>query len=228
MFFLDRHEFSAAPKCLFLAAMLVALSAAFLMIVPFAGSVPAWLEPYRLEGDAFRRGLVLFALGFYVLRLMFTTLVFLKRKLIWGEAVAITALMTVVLVAYARAGGANPQPVGLVEILGLILYIAGSYLNTASEAQRQRAKSAPDGAGRLFTGGLFALARHINYFGDVVLFAGLALLTGRLSLLVIPVAMAINFLAFIIPRKEAYMAKKYGADFTDYAARTRKLIPFVY
>jgi hypothetical protein len=44
--------------------------------------------------------------------------------------------------------------------------------NGLSELQRYRWKRQPQNAGRLYTGGLFAYARHINYFGDQELFTG--------------------------------------------------------
>jgi hypothetical protein len=64
--------------------------------------------------------------------------------------------------------------------------VLGSALNTGAERQRYRWKRRPENAGHLYTGGLFAYARHINYFGDQVLFTGWALITGRLWLFLIP------------------------------------------
>ncbi len=228
MFFVDQHEASFAPKCLFIGMMAAALIVSGWMMFPLAGTVPEWFEPYLLEGDPHRRGLVFFCLAVYALRVTITTVVFLKRKFIWIEAVIVTAVMTFVVLAFAREGGANPQPPGLLEITGLALYACGSFLNTGSEFQRHRFKSDPANEGRLYTGGLFRFAMNVNYFGDIVLFSGLAMVSGRLTLLVIPLIMALNFVFFIIPRKEAYLTGKYGARFNDVSGRTRKLIPFIY
>ena len=76
--------------------------------------------------------------------------------------------------------------------LGVALYIAGSFLNTGSELQRKRWKERPENKGRLFTGGFFRYALHINYFGDEVLFAGYALITGQAWALLVPLLMAAN------------------------------------
>lgn len=202
--------------------------AVFWMMFPQTDPVPQWFEPYLLHGDIIRRGLVLFCLGAYAFRVTVTILVFVKRKLIWAEAIIITTLMTIALLAFARAGGSNPQPAGLLAIIGLVLYLGGSFVNTYSEYQRQNYKSDPARHGRLYTQGLFRLSRHVNYFGDVVLFLGLALVTGRLSMVVIPLVMALNFVFVIIPRKETYLAQKYGSQFSDYAKQTRRLVPFIY
>lgn len=228
MFFIDRQEASRGPKGLFLGVFWFALLAAWGMMFASAEILPQWFEPYRVSGDGLRQGLVFFCLALYAVRVTATVLLFLKRKFIWLEAFIVTALMTFVVLVVAREGGANGQAPGLPEAAGLALYVAGSVLNTWSESQRQRFKSAAANRGRLYTRGLFGLARNINYFADVVLFAGLALVTGRFFLLVIPLIMALNFVFFIIPRKEAYLAEKYGAAFGDYAAKTRKLVPFVY
>jgi len=228
MFYLDQHETSLGPKCLFLGAVMVVMIVAWWMMFPSADSLPEWLDPYLLNGDFIRRGLVFFCLAVYVLRVTVTTLIFLKRKFIWGEAFIVTFFMTFVLLVFAWEGGANPNPVGLIEVAGLAFYFGGSYLNTFSEYQRQQFKFYPTNKGQLYTLGLFGLSRNINYFGDIVLFSGLALVTGRVTLLVIPFFMALNFVFFIIPQKEAYLSEKYGSQFRNFSKQTRKLIPFFY
>ncbi|MBL6929131.1 MAG: DUF1295 domain-containing protein [Rhodospirillales bacterium] len=179
-------------------------------------------------GDVLRKGLVFFCLAVYAVRVTLTLLVFLKRKFVWAEAAFVSLFMAFVLLAFAWGGGGNSQPVGPLEGAALGLYFYGSYLNTWSEYQRRRFKSNAANEGRLFTQGLFRLSRNINYFGDVVLFSGLALVTGVWAMLAIPLLMALNFVFFIIPQKETYLSQKYGAPFDDYARHTKTLIPFVY
>ncbi len=228
MFFLEIHESSLGPKCVFLGAIGATLLASWGMMYAPADSVPESLRSYLLAGDPFRQGLVLACLIVYILRLAVTTLVFLRRKFIWAEALIITFLMPFALLGFARAGGSNPWPVGLLEILGLVLFLGGSVINTLSEAQRRRFKSDPANQGRLYTQGLFGYARHINYLGDTILFSGLALVTGRLVMLIIPLAMTLNFIWVLIPRKESYLARKYGDEFRDYEGRTKRFIPSIY
>ncbi len=69
---------------------------------------------------------------------------------------------------------------------------------------------------------------HINYFGDIVLFTGFAMVTHNLSMLVIPMIMAVNFVFNIIPTLDRYLERKYGNEFRDYARKTKKLIPLAY
>jgi protein-S-isoprenylcysteine O-methyltransferase Ste14 len=228
MFFQDRHELSLAPKSVFLGAILATLVAAWGMMYAPTGSLPEFLQPYLLRGDHLRRGLVLFCLVLYSLRVAATTLIFLQRKLIWTEALIITFLMPFALLGFARAGGSNPSPLGFLEITGVVLFLAGSAINTLSEHQRRRFKSEPVNGGRLYTQGLFGYARHINYLGDTILFSGLALVTGRMIMLVIPLVMTLNFILVLIPRKEAYLERKYGEGFREYRKRIKRFIPYVY
>jgi protein-S-isoprenylcysteine O-methyltransferase Ste14 len=89
-------------------------------------------------------------------------------------------------------------------------------------------KRQPQHQGRLYSGGLFHYAMHINYFGDVVLFTGWALLAGNGWLLIAPLLILVGFIFLNIPVLDRYLAGHYGDDFCAYAARTSRLIPFVY
>jgi protein-S-isoprenylcysteine O-methyltransferase Ste14 len=40
--------------------------------------------------------------------------------------------------------------------------------------------------------------------------------------------MALSFVLLLIPAHDAYLASRYGAEFDEYARRTKKLIPLVY
>jgi len=144
------------------------------------------------------------------------------------ETITITALMTFVLYAFASVGGSNKKVLGAVEVIGILLYLSGSYINTHSEYYRHVWKLKEENRGRLYTEGLFSLAMHINYFGDIVLFTGLAMITHSLSMLVIPLIMALNFVFNIIPALDRYLEKKYKNEFKDYSKRTKKLIPLIY
>ena len=164
----------------------------------------------------------------YLARLCLTNFLFLKRAVPWGEALVVSVWVVVILAVYAacaRLGSVFP-----VWVLwpAALLYVVGSFLNTASEAQRRSFKANPANRGRLFTGGLFGVSMHINYFGDSVLFMGFALATLHYGSLVIPLLMTVSFLFGHIRRMDAYLAEKYGEQFTEYAARTKKFVPYVY
>lgn len=228
MIFIDQYDSSFWNKFVFSGSILIALFASLgLMFADYAPSNMG-LKQYQLTGDPARRILLAVCLIVYFVRLQITVWVFQKRRWTWPETIAITVLMSLVLYAFARIGGNNKQVVGVVEVIGILLYLAGSYINTHSEYSRHIWKSKAENRGRLYTSGLFSLSMHINYFGDIILFTGLAVVTHRISMLVIPLLMAANFIFNIIPSLDRYLEKKYADEFRNYARRTKKLVPLIY
>jgi protein-S-isoprenylcysteine O-methyltransferase Ste14 len=179
-------------------------------------------------GDLTRRVLLMGCALVYFTRLLFTAFLFMKRKMAWSEALTIAFWIYLIYTVFATTGGTNRRPIDLVTILGLALFVLGSYLNTGSEYMRHVWKRQPENAGKLYTGGLFRYARHINYFGDITLFTGFALVAGRLPALIIPALMIVFFATFNVPALDKYLAGRYGQAFDDYARKTKRLIPFVY
>ena len=228
MIFQDQYDSSIWNKSVFSGCIFFSLLAALWLM--FAGDAASntWLKQYQLSGDPVRRILIAFCLIIYFVRLQVTVWVFQMRKWTWLETITITVLMSFVLYAFARAGGNNKQVVGFIEIIGILLYLSGSYLNTQSEYHRHIWKLKAENRGRLYTKGLFSLSLHINYFGDIVLFTGLAMVTHSLSILVIPLIMTVNFIFNIIPSLDRYLEKKYKDEFITYARKTKKLVPLIY
>jgi len=228
MIFKDEHTRSLLPKVVFIFSIsCVTVIAGYLMFVD-ENSLSPFLEPYAITGNFFRQIILIFCLLLYVARLAVTIFVFLKRKMVWREMILVTILMSFALFSFAKVGGNSQQSLGLIDLVGIMLYFVGSWLNTFSEYTRYIWKRKESNNEKLYTGGLFKYSMHINYFGDVVLFTGFALLTQSFSLLVIPLVMALNFVFFIIPRLDKYLANKYGEDFNKYAGKTKKLIPLLY
>jgi len=228
MIFIDNYDSSFLKKSLFSGCIIITLLATLCLMFAEYVTSNTWLRDYQLYGDPLRRMLIASCLIIYVIRLQITVWIFQKRKWTWSETITITILMTFVIYAFASVGGSNKQVVGAVEIIGILLYLSGSYINTHSEYYRHVWKLKEENKGRLYTEGLFSLAMHINYFGDIVLFTGLAMITHSLSMLVIPLIMALNFVFYIIPVLDRYLEKKYKHEFKDYSKKAKKLIPLIY
>ena len=228
MIFIDSYESSFPKKSVFCGCIIIALLVALWLLFAEYATSNTWLKEYQLYGDPLRRILLASCLIIYVIRLQITVWIFQKRKWIWSETITITTLMTIVIYAFASVGGSNKQAVGAVEIIGILLYLSGSYINTHSEYYRHAWKLKEENKGRLYTEGFFALSMHINYFGDIVLFTGLAMLTHSLSMFAVPLAMTLVFVFFIIPSLDRYLAKKYMDEFKEYSQKTKKLIPMIY
>lgn len=161
-------------------------------------------------------------------RMALTSLVLLPRRIEPPEALAVGIWLAVIHLGFALTAMANPAPVGVTAIVGGVLFIAGSLLNTVSEYQRKRFKQQPANRGHLYTEGLFGLAMHINYFGDIVWATGLAMITGSIWSAAIPLVMTGMFLRIHIPRLDAHLAAKYGEEFEEYRRSTKNLIPWLY
>ena len=95
-------------------------------------------------------------------------------------------------------------------------------------------KGDPANAGRFISSGLWAWSRHPNYFGEIVLWTGIAIialpvLTGwRWVTLISPVFVALLLTKVSgIPMLEARAAERWGdeEEFQRYTANTSVLIP---
>ncbi len=146
----------------------------------------------------------------------------------WAEAGVISIWVYIIHLGFAFLGGTNTASIGIITFVGFSLYTAGSYLNTASEYSRHLWKQRPENQGKLYTSGLFRYSMHVNYFGDEVLFAGFAMITGSPWALLVPALMAVFFVRINIPILDDYLRNRYGSEFVTYAKRTKRFVPYVY
>lgn len=228
MIFKDRNDPSFWQKSVFTICVLTAASIAMVLMFMADLTPLARLKAYKISGDLLRRILITFCLLIYFLRLQITVWIFQKRTWAWLETIIISILIPFTLYVFAKVGGNNHQAVGGVEVIGMLLYMTGSYINTQAEYERYVWKLKAENKGRLYTKGLFRLSMHINYFGDIVLFTGFAMITHRLGVFIIPLVMTTNFIFNIIPSLDRYLENKYGDEFRVYAGKTKKLIPKIY
>jgi len=228
MIYKNIHEKSYLPKMFIAAAILGSIYVSGYLMFTSADNILPLFKPYKLNGDPVRNILILSCMSIYFLRLLVTLFVFFQRKLYWGEAFVIANIMPWIFPYIAYKSGDYTGTIGWMELIGIILFLTGSFLNTASEYFRFSWKQKKENAGHLYTGGLFKFTRHTNYFGDIVLFTGFAMVAHQIQLLIIPFAMASFFIVIIIPLKENYLREKYGNEYTCYAASTKRLIPFIF
>jgi protein-S-isoprenylcysteine O-methyltransferase Ste14 len=190
--------------------------------------VSAWFGWAWTPSDPARRLWLAVMLSIYFVRLLFTQFLFLKRAVNWSEASMIASWVLCIYLLLAIAGGTNPASLGAAAAAGAILFALGSWMNSSAEYARHAWKQHPENRGRLYTLGLFRYSRHPNYLGDLISFSGLCLVAGRWVTIVIPSIMLAGFVFANIPMLDSHLRNHYGSAFDEYAARTRKLIPFVY
>ncbi len=164
----------------------------------------------------------------YFSRFLITTFVLLKRQMPWNEVFEVGLFIASIQISFACLAIYNKVQFENLDWLFSALFVIGSYLNTASEWQRMIWKKDSQNKGKLYTIGLFKYSMHINYFGDMLSFTGFALLTGSLWALAVPIVMTLGFIFMHIPKLDKYLAERYDTQFSDYAAKTKKLIPWVY
>lgn len=196
----------------------------------FGGAAVAghWFHRRWATGDFTRRAALGCAFVIYFVRVLFTEFRFLKRGVSWNEVLTIVPWAFVLYILLALAGGTNQAPFAAAAITGAVFFVLGSWMNSYAEHQRHVFKQRPENYGQLYTGGLFRLVRHPNYFGDLVSFTGLCLMAGRWYTAIIPVLMFFGFVLVNVPALDQHLARHYGSAFEVYARKTRKLIPFVY
>ena len=134
--------------------------------------------------------------------------------------------------ALAAISALEPASVGLRDAAGLSIWLAGFTIEVA--ADRQKSAHRKDHPGRFVDSGLWAWSRHPNYFGEIVLWAGIAVMASstlrgwQWVTLVSPL-----FVAFLlvrvsgIPILEKRADARWGADpaYQRYKLQTPVLIP---
>ncbi len=190
--------------------------------------IGAWIGRNWREGDAARRMCLATGFCIYYVRILFTEFVFLKRGVSWSEVFMIAPWLLIIVLLLGIEGGMNSSPLGAAGALGAGLFLLGSWTNSYAEYTRHVWKQRPENRGRLYTEGLFRYSRHPNYFGDMLSFSGLCMISGAWVTAIVPVLMLAGFVFVNIPALDAHLRSHYGSAFDQYARRTRKLIPFVF
>jgi steroid 5-alpha reductase family enzyme len=123
---------------------------------------------------------------------------------------------------------------GLFAIVGVLIWAFGFGFEVVADWQKRQFRAKPENKNRFITTGLWAYSRHPNYFGEIVLWIGIALiafpaLQGWQYVTLLSPLFVIVLLTRIsgIPMLEAKAKKKWGgqADYQDYKQSTPVLIP---
>jgi steroid 5-alpha reductase family enzyme len=215
---------SRPQKILIVTAELLLISASyFVLFGPLLSGVRAFGDTpsFARNGTLFAFNVIVFA------RFLGTMFRFVERRIPWEEAFSIPFAFALYLLGFPLLARSASVEFGAIEVLGIGLFVIGSFINTYSEHQRRRFKRRPENKGHLFTGGLFALSMHPNYFGDLLWVSGYACVTRNALSLLIPAFLFCFFYFFNIPKLDRHLREHYGDAFKDYESRTKRLIPFV-
>lgn len=118
--------------------------------------------------------------------------------------------------------------IGLFEIIGILVWLCGFYFEVVGDSQLARFIKNPLNKGKLMQEGLWAYTRHPNYFGEVVMWWGIWIISlnasGSLAGIIGPVTITFLILKVSgIPMLEKKMQEH--SDFAEYKKRVSMFIP---
>ncbi len=126
------------------------------------------------------------------------------------------------------------ENLGWLGIVGIAVWLAGFAIEVVADRQKSAFKEDPANEGRFIATGLWAWSRHPNYFGEITLWTGIALIA-------IPILSRWNWVVLVsplfvyllitrvsgVPMLERRADKKWGGDeaYERYKAATPVLFP---
>jgi len=126
------------------------------------------------------------------------------------------------------------RPLGAFAIAGVLVWAVGFVIEAVADAQKRRFLADPSNRGRFIRTGLWARSRHPNYFGEIVLWIGVAIialpvLSGwQWVTLTSPVFVGLLLTQVSgVPLLERRADEKWGGqeDYEAYKRRTPVLVP---
>lgn len=146
-----------------------------------------------------------------------------------GLWVSLTALA-----AWTAITSADEAPFGILTIIGLIVWIVGFAIEVRADGEKSEFKKDPANHGRFISTGIWAWSRHPNYFGEITLWFGMALIAlpafdGREFIALVSPLFVLLLLTKIsgLPALERRGLKRWGDDpnYQRYLATVPVLIP---
>lgn len=153
---------------------------------------------------------------------------FLMAWMVQGLWVTLTAGAALA----AMTSGAK-EDLGIVGVIGLIVWIIGFAIEVTADRQKSAFRADPANQGKFIDVGLWAWSRHPNYFGEITLWLGIAIMAVpvlqglQYATLISPifVFVLLNFVSGV-PMLERRSDKKWGGqpDYEAYKAKTPVLV----
>jgi steroid 5-alpha reductase family enzyme len=118
---------------------------------------------------------------------------------------------------------------GPIGTMGILVWAVGLFFEAVGDAQLRRFKSDPSNAGRVMSSGLWRYTRHPNYFGDAVVWWGLAIVAAEAGVGVFGFIGAF-VMTYLLVRVSGVALLERGLrkrkpDYEDYVRRTSSFFP---
>jgi steroid 5-alpha reductase family enzyme len=126
------------------------------------------------------------------------------------------------------------KELGLFALIGFLIWVFGFSFEVAADIQKSRFRADPQNKGRFINTGLWAWSRHPNYFGEIVLWVGVAVIAlpilrgWQWVTLISPVFVTLLLTRISgVPILEKRADEKWGGqeDYEAYKRRTPVLVP---
>jgi len=126
------------------------------------------------------------------------------------------------------------KELGLFALVGLLIWVLGFTIEAMADAQKSRFRADPENKGKFIHTGLWAWSRHPNYFGEITLWVGVAVIAlpvlrgWQWVTLISPVFVTLLLTRISgVPLLEKRADEKWGGqeDYEAYKERTPVLIP---
>jgi steroid 5-alpha reductase family enzyme len=157
---------------------------------------------------------------------------FIRFLNVWTiQALWVTFTMAAALVAITTT---TRRGLDVFTVIGFLVWVFGFAFEVIADSQKDRFAADPDNKGKFIQTGLWSHSRHPNYFGEITLWVGVAVIA-------LPVLQGWQWVALIsplfvallltrvsgVPLLEAKADKKWGGqeDYEAYKKKTPVLIP---
>lgn len=135
--------------------------------------------------------------------------------------------------ALATITSTRQAELGIFALMGSLIWVVGFGIEVVADWQKSRFRAVPENKGKFINTGLWAWSRHPNYFGEIILWIGVALialpvLSGWQWVTMISPLFVILLLTRVsgVPMLEERADQKWGGDpeYEKYKAHTPVLI----
>jgi steroid 5-alpha reductase family enzyme len=136
--------------------------------------------------------------------------------------------------AIAAMTSSSSPPLGPVGLTGVMIWVIGFTIEVVADRQKRAFRRVPENSERYISHGLWAWSRHPNYFGEIMLWLGIAVIAApalegwQYATLVSPVFVFLLLTRVSgIPLLDAHARKRWGdePDYKAYRKRTPALLP---
>ena len=146
----------------------------------------------------------------------------------YRDAVFPAVILAIIIVTRPRFPSGSRTADLWLDVLGMLVAFSGQALRIAVIGYRyivRGGKNRRVHAEDLVTDGFFALSRNPLYVGNILVLFGLFIIWNTPLLYLIGVPFVLLGYAGIVAAEEAFLRRKFGADYDEYCRTTNRWIP---